>query len=155
MTAYHARDVGRVVSLQTKREHFEALEPVQAFRATALGLAGDRHAGREHGKRQILIAEEASLSDLDLKPGDLREQLTVDLPGLMSMAPGTRLRVGEAVLELTGVCEPCTHIGEHLGAKDPEALRQRLVGRRGMLARVVGDGAIRRDDQVQVEDGVG
>ena len=155
MTAYDARDVGRVVSLQTKREHFAALETVEAFRATSLGLEGDKHAGREEGKRQILLAEAGDLLHLDLKPGDLREQLTVDLPGLMSMAPGTRLRVGEAVLELTGVCEPCTHIGEHLGAKDPEALRRRLVGRRGMLARVVGDGAIRRDDQVQVADGVG
>jgi MOSC domain-containing protein YiiM len=49
------------------------------------------------------------------------------------------------------VCEPCTHIGEHVGAEDPEALRQTLVGRRGMLARVVGEGAIRRDDPVELD----
>jgi MOSC domain-containing protein YiiM len=143
--------MGRVVSLQTKRDHFAPLKPVVAFRATALGLEGDRHAGREEGKRQVLLAEAADLRDLGLEPGALREQVTLDLPGLMSLGEGTRLRVGEAVLELTGVCEPCTHIGEHLGAEDPEALRQTLVGRRGMLARVVGEGPIRRDDPVEVE----
>ena len=152
MTAYDARVVGRVVSLQTKREHVAPLEQVDSFHATALGLDGDRHAGREHGKRQVLLTEEADLRDLDLKPGDLREQLTVDLPGLMSMPPGTRLQVGEAVLQLTGGCEPCTHIGEHLGAEDPDEFRRRLVGRRGMLARVVGQGAIRRDDPVEAEE---
>lgn len=151
MSAYDARDVGRVVSLQTKREHDAPLAPVESFTASALGLEGDRHAGREEGKRQVLLAEAGDLRDLGLDPGDLREQVTLDLPGLMSLDEGTRLRVGEAVLELTGVCEPCTHIGEHIGAKDPEALRRRLVGRRGMLARVVGEGPIRREDPVEVE----
>jgi MOSC domain-containing protein YiiM len=155
VTAYDARDVGRVVSLQTKRKHVASLEPVEAFRATGLGLDGDRHAGRAEGKRQVLLVEAGDLRDLGLDPGALREQVTVDLPGLMSLAEGTRLRVGEAVLELTGVCEPCTHIGEHLGAEDPEALRRRLVGRRGMLARVVGEGAIRRHDPVRLEEGDG
>ena len=152
MTAYDARDVGRVVSLQTKREHFAALETVEAFRATSLGLEGDKHAGREEAKRQILLAEAGDLLHLDLKPGDLREQVTVDLPGLMSLAVGTRVRIGEALVELTGPCEPCTHIGEHLGAEDLEETRRRLVGRRGMLARVVGEGAIYRGDPVAVEE---
>ena len=153
MTAYDARDVGRVVSLQTKGEHFAPLEPVESFRASALGLEGDKHAGREAAKRQVLLTEVGDLRDLDLKPGELREQVTVDLPGLMSLAAGTRLRVGDAVLEVTGVCEPCTHIGEHIGAEDPEALRHRLVGRRGMLARVLADGDIRLGDPVRIDGG--
>lgn len=151
MTAYDAREMGRVVSLQTKREHDAPLEPVEAFQATSLGLDGDKHSGREEGKRQVLLAEAGDLRDLGLEPGALREQVTVDLPGLMALPEGTRLRVGGARLEVTGVCEPCTHIGEHVGAEDPEALRQTLVGRRGMLARVLGEGPIRRDDLVEVE----
>ena len=151
MTAYDARVVtmGRVVSLQRKREHWDALEPVEAVRATALGLEGDRHAGREDAKRQVLLVEMGHLSELGLSPGDLREQVTVDLPGLMELERGTTLRVGQAVLELTGVCEPCTHIGEHVGVKDREEFRQTLVGRRGMLARVVGEGEIRKDDPIE------
>jgi MOSC domain-containing protein YiiM len=151
VTAYDSGDVGRVVSLQMKREHFAPLEPMDAVRATAVGLEGDRHAGREHAKRQVLLVEAGDLRDLGLEPGALREQVTVDLPGLMALDAGTRLRVGEAVLELTGVCEPCTHVGEHLRVDDPEAFRQTLVGRRGMLARVLAEGAIRRDDPVEVQ----
>lgn len=145
--------MGRVVSLQVKRRHWEPLEPVDAVRATRLGLEGDHHAGRDGGKRQVLMVEAGDLQGLGLSPGDLREQVTVDLPGLMVLAEGTRLRVGEAILELTGVCEPCTHIGEHVGVEDHEGFRQTLEGRRGMLARVVREGAIRLEDPVEEEGG--
>lgn len=154
MTAYHPGDVatGRVASLQLKRQHWSPLEPIDAVEVTAVGLDGDRHAGRADGKRQVLLVESGDLGELGLRPGDLREQITVDLPGLMALAAGTRLRVGEAVLELTGTCEPCTHIGEHAGVDDPEAFRQRLVGRRGMLARVSEPGSIRVGDPVGTEE---
>jgi MOSC domain-containing protein YiiM len=96
------------------------------------------------------------VQDLGIRPGDLREQITVDLPGLMRLAPGTRLRVGPAVLEITKECVGCTHIGEHVGVQDVEAFRLSLEGRRGMLASVreVEDGQpIRVGDHVEVLDG--
>jgi MOSC domain-containing protein YiiM len=142
---------GTVVSLQLKRGHWSALDRVDAVDATAIGLDGDRHAGRQDGKRQVLLTDAGDLRDMGLRPGDLREQVTLELPGLMSLGPGTLLRVGRAVLELTGACEPCTHIGEHVGVEDREAFRQRLVGRRGMLARVSEPGPIRVGDPVERE----
>jgi MOSC domain-containing protein YiiM len=153
VTAYHpgVMSSGRVVSLQVKREHWEPLVAVDAVTLTEEGIDGDRHAGRADGKRQILLTDAADLRELELKPGDLREQVTIDLPGLMSLRAGTRLRIGDAVLELTGECRPCTHIGEHLGAEDPEELRARLEGRRGMLARVAGSGSVRVGDSVGTE----
>jgi MOSC domain-containing protein YiiM len=142
---------GTVVSLQLKRDHWAALEAVDSVEATPVGLDGDRHSGRENGKRQILLMAATDLEELGLRPGDLREQVTVDLPGLMSLAAGTRLKVGPAILEITGECTGCTHIGEHVGVDDPEAFRQRLVGRRGMLARVAEPGTIRVGDAVGAE----
>jgi MOSC domain-containing protein YiiM len=70
----------------------------------------------------------------------------------MKLAPGTRLRIGPALLEITKECIGCTHIGEHIGVDDVEAFRQSLEGRRGMLARVVeADGdPIRVGDEVEV-----
>jgi MOSC domain-containing protein YiiM len=143
--------MGRVVSLQLKRTHWGALEPVEAVEATQVGLEGDRHAGRRGGKRQVLLAESGDLREVGVEPGELREQVTVDLPGLMSLGEGTRLRIGDALLELTGPCEPCTHIGEHVGVEDRDAFRRSLLGRRGMLARVVGEGAIRLGDPVEID----
>jgi MOSC domain-containing protein YiiM len=151
VTAYHpgVMSSGHVVSLQLKREHWESLVPVDQISLSEEGIDGDRHAGRAEGKRQILLTDAGDLRDLELKPGDLREQVTVELPGLMALPEGTRLRLGTAVLELTGECRPCTHIGEHLGAEDLEELRQQLEGRRGVLARVAEPGSVRLGDPVE------
>jgi len=122
------------------------------------GLEGDVHGkGRLHASRQVLIAERRSLEAFDLPHGALKEQLTVDLPGLDELPGGTRLRVGEALLELTGPCEPCQGIARSNHAADPYAFRDALRGRRGMLAKVVavtGVGRIRRGDQVTIESPV-
>jgi MOSC domain-containing protein YiiM len=135
--------------LHLLRQHERSPEPVPDVRAGLLGLEGDVHAGRKDGKRQILLMDVNDVRDLGLRPGDLREQVTVDLAGLMLRPAGTRLRLGEAEVELTGPCEPCTHIGEHVGVDDVEAFRQSLQGRRGMLARVQTPGIIRVGDLVE------
>jgi MOSC domain-containing protein YiiM len=146
---------GVVLSVQLLGRHGERPRPVAAARALPdRGLEGDLHGqGRAGGRRQILLIDRASLEALGLRPGDLREQITVDFPPLEALAPGTRLQVGEAVLELTGPCEPCTHIGALNGVADREAFRDALRGRRGQLARVVrtdGSGVIRVGDRVAV-----
>lgn len=139
---------GRVAGVHLTRVRHDPPEPVESAMATPDGIEGDVHAGGSP-KRQVLLVDRGDAGAVGLRPGDLREQLTVDLPGLMGLAPGTRLRIGEAMLEVTGVCEPCTHIGADLGAADPEDLRDRLRGRRGMLARVVEPGLVRVGDPVE------
>jgi MOSC domain-containing protein YiiM len=143
---------GAVVALHLLENHEGSPRSVEEVRATPLGLEGDVHGGREGGKRQVLVMDAGDLRDLGLRPGDLREQVTVELQDLMRRPSGTRLRVGAALLELTGPCEPCTHIGEHVGVEDVEAFRRTLRGRRGMLARVSEPGAIRVGDPVAVVD---
>lgn len=143
---------GTVVALHLCEEHHRPPSPRDEIRAVVgYGLEGDVHAGRDG--REVLLAHVGDLGDVGLRPGDLREQVTVDLPGLMTLTPGSRLTVGDAVLEVSKACAPCTHIGEELGKEDIEAFRSALVGRRGMLAMVVevtGEGAIRRGDPVTV-----
>jgi MOSC domain-containing protein YiiM len=127
---------GSVVSLQIVPGNHAPPRFLDQVRAIAgEGIEGDWHRG--HQRRSVLLAHAGDLDDVGLRPGDLREQITVDLPGLMKLAPGTRLRVGPAVLEVTKECAPCTHIGEHVGVEDVEAFRGSLEGRRGMLASVV------------------
>ena len=140
---------GTVVALHVNPGRHRAMEPREAVMATERGVEGDVHAGRR-GKRQVLLVDAGDLHAVGLAPGDLREQVTVDLPGLMGLRPAARLTLGEAEVEITGVCEPCTHIGDHVGVEDPEAFRRRLIGRRGMLARVVREGRIAVGDRVAV-----
>ncbi len=144
---------GQVLSIQLLREQRTPPQPVAEARAiVGRGLEGDVHGKkRADDNRQVLILDAATLRDLRLRPGDLREQLTVEFPDLERLPAGTRLRIGRATLELAGPCEPCTHIGGILGFDDPVAFQRDLVGRRGRLARVVdlvGDGLIRVGDPV-------
>ncbi len=129
--------------------------PISAAEARALvdqGLEGDCHGKqRSEPSRQVLLADRRTLETLGFAHGALREQLTVDFPGLDSLPRGTRLQVGEAVLEVTETCEPCEVIGALNGVADPIALRESLRGCRGIMANVVatsGDGRIRPGDAV-------
>jgi MOSC domain-containing protein YiiM len=150
------KDAGRVVSLQVvpvNHATAEFRDAVVAFEGK--GIEGDWHFHR--GDRAVLLMDQGDLRDLGLRSGDLREQITLDLEGLMFLPPGTMLRIGDVTLELSKVCAPCTHIGEHVGVDDVEEFRDRLQGRRGMLARVAsveGRGRIRVGDRVEVRRSV-
>ncbi len=146
---------GKVISLHLQVEHRDRPVPVKQVQALVdLGLEGDVHGKKKAGeRRQVLIVDRTTLQTLELQPGDLREQITVDFPPLETLPVGTLLRIGHATCELIGPCEPCTHIGKTIGVSDPVAFQQRLAGRRGQLAKVVavdGDGLIRVGDGVVV-----
>lgn len=147
---------GAVLSIHLLRVHKQPPVDVEEVRAlVGHGLEGDVHAKNRPGtSRQVLITDRRSLEAFGFQHGALKEQLTVDFPGLDDLPRGTRLRIGEATLELTGPCEPCEVIGKYNAATDPYALRDELRGRRGMMSKVVataGAGRIRCGDAVVVE----
>jgi len=146
---------GTVASLQLLEAHGRPPRSVpEALAVPGKGLEGDLHGKtREDGKRQVLLMDTDSLEAMGLSPGDLRDQVTLVFPRLQQLPAGTRLLVGEATLELTGPCEPCTHIGELLRKDDRESFRLLLEGRRGVMARVLavtGSGRIRVGDRAEV-----
>ncbi len=146
-----------VLSVQLHKTSNHPLLPVP--RAQALldhGLEGDSHSRRGPGRRrQVLLVDASTLERFGLRPGDLREQITVaGLPDISLLSPGTRLRIGEATFEAAGDCEPCLHIGDLLSVDEPELFRQALDKRRGLLCRVVdvrGQGWVTVGDVVELE----
>lgn len=136
---------GTVVAVQLCPGHRLPMAARAEVRAVAgLGLEGDFHA--RGGRRQVLLIDLEILEALGLKPGQVKENLTVRGVGLQSLPAGTHLQVGsEAVLELTGPCTPCGRMDEIR-----PGLQAELAGRRGVLARVVRGGAIRVGDPVRV-----
>jgi MOSC domain-containing protein YiiM len=118
------------------------LEEVQA--EADRGFVGCIH-GRPAGRRQVLLMDVETLGRLDLRPGIVKENITTRGLAFGELQQGQRLRVGEALLEVTVPCEPCHRMDEIR-----QGLRQDLRGRRGMLCRVVEAGRIRRGDMIEV-----
>jgi MOSC domain-containing protein YiiM len=123
------------------------MEPVtSAALITGVGIDGDKHA-QAASLRQVLIVDKEALDAVGVDPGTIKENVTVEGLDVMSLPAGTLLRIGaEAVLEITKICEPCFRMDEiRMGLKDE------LVGRRGMTARVARGGTVRVGDPITVE----
>jgi MOSC domain-containing protein YiiM len=143
--------MARVVSLQLHEGHGKPMRPVpQADARVGGGLEGDSHAHR--AKRAVTIVDRSTHDAVGVKPGDLREQITVKgLPSLGSLGEGTMLRIGAITLRVNGSCDPCTHIGEMNGIADPDEFQSMLEGRRGLVCNVAtADGPVRVGDEVSV-----
>ncbi len=122
------------------------LEVEEALVLESRGLEGCAH-GRPGSRRQVLLMDIETLDWLGLAPGMVKENITtrgLDLRGLRS---GQRLRVGQAVLEVTLPCEPCRRMEEIRAG-----LERELRGRRGMLCRVVEAGRVRPGDRIELLD---
>ncbi|SEU33212.1 MOSC domain-containing protein [Stigmatella erecta] len=113
------------------------------------GFAGDRHAKKKpHGKRQLLLLDEASLQTLRLTPGELKENVVIAGLPLDSLPAGQRLALGaHVVVELTEPCVPCSKL---------ELIRPGLLkeswGQRGQLAKVLHGGTVREGERVRLLD---
>ena len=85
-----------------------------------------------------------TLGALGVAPGIVRENITTEGIDVNGLAAGQRLRIGEALLEVTAPCTPCEQM-----ERIRSGLRREIRGRRGMLCRVVQGGIIRRGDPVE------
>ena len=112
-----------------------------------LGIEGDAHAayGGARTARQVLLMDSETLDEMGLKPSQVRENVTTTGLAPGSVAAGQRLVLGdEVVLEVTGDCAPCGRMDEIRAG-----LRERLEGRRGLLATVIEGGTMTVGDTIR------
>ena len=141
------KPAGTIVSIQVcpaPRAPMQAQETARAIRDW--GLEGDRHA-QSGGTRQVLLMDEETLSTFGLAAGIVKENITTRGIDLKTLAPGTRLVIGSALLELTKSCTPCSRMDEIR-----PGLREALEGQRGMLARIVEGGILRVGDPIEIAE---
>ncbi|QFG68362.1 MOSC domain-containing protein [Ornithinimicrobium pratense] len=120
-----------VVAVSRDRLHRFSKVPVEQIQLVAgLGIVGDAHAGTlvQHRSRvrrdpnqpnlrqvHLIHAElfvQAREMGYELSPGDLGENITTSGVDLLALPTGTLLRIGDAVLRLTGLRNPCAQINE-------------------------------------------
>ncbi len=142
---------GAVLEVRIKRKKGEGTVPATCLSLVeGHGIEGDLHYDPEGAsKRQVLLLDHRTLEAEGYKPGVLREQILVDFEPLESLEPGARLRVGSAILEITTDCTPCATMAGYVG-EDAQTFVQRMMHRRGMLAKVIQSGTVTAGDSVEL-----
>ena len=111
-------------------------------------IAGKGFEGCAHGnppKREVLFVSREHLDSVGVEPGAVRENMTVEGDDVEQWPIGQQVRVGEALFEITMVCDPCRRMDELR-----PGLRAELQNKRGMLARVVESGEVAVGDPVEL-----
>lgn len=145
---------GRVQWIGLRPARDVAMREVEAVEAiTGKGLLGDLYASAS-GKRGVTLIQAehlpaiAALSGFDeVVPAILRRNIVVAGLPLLALK-GMRFRIGEALLEGTGPCDPCSRMETALGEGGYNAMR----GHGGITARVLDGGWIRLGDSVSKEE---
>jgi MOSC domain-containing protein YiiM len=137
---------GLFVSPARKSGRSEPRERVLAIES--LGFEGCAHANPPH--REVLFASKEHLDSVGVEPGAIRENVTVEGTDVQTWAVGQRVKVGDALFEITMVCDPCHRMDELR-----TGLRALLEDKRGMLAHVVEGGEIAVGDVIELIDGRG
>lgn len=148
----HLPRPGRVEWIGLRPQRDVPMESVEEALAQAgIGLVGDRYAGGS-GKRGVTLIQAehlpaiAALSGRDvLEPALLRRNVVVSGLPLVALK-GRRFRLGEALLEGTEDCDPCSRMEDALGPGGYNAMR----GHGGLCARILEGGRIRRGDALIV-----
>ena len=116
------------------------------------GMEGDHYSGRS-GKRQVTLIQAehlpviASVLDMEeIKPEQLRRNIVVQGINLLALKNKT-FQLGEATLEFTGHCHPCSRMETILGHGGYNAMR----GHGGITARVLEPGEVSIGSECKVK----
>ncbi|MFO7188108.1 MAG: MOSC domain-containing protein [Pseudomonadota bacterium] len=140
---------GRVEWIGVRPERLALPVTVESVEAGLSGLVGD-HYGKANGRRAVTLIQAEHLPVIAaltghavIDPAWLRRNLVVGGINLIALK-GRRFRVGGAVLEGTGLCDPCSRMEAALGRGGLNAMR----GHGGLTAAVIEPGLIRVGDAV-------
>ncbi|KII32785.1 molybdenum cofactor sulfurase [Pseudomonas fluorescens] len=139
---------GRVRWIGVRPERHAPMIELDAVEARLeAGLTGDRARPGVRNARQVTLIQWEHLAVISSLMGrPLRRNLVISGINLFSLK-GRRFRIGQAIFETTGWCQPCARLQNNLGPGTFQAVR----GHGGITARVLQSGIIRLDDTVSVE----
>jgi MOSC domain-containing protein YiiM len=113
------------------------------------GLDGD-HYSKQNGDRQVTLIQHEHLDAVaslqgqtSIDPALARRNIVIKGMNLLALT-GKKFKVGEALLEYSGECHPCSRMGENLGMGGYNAMR----GHGGITARVLESGMVSIGDSV-------
>ena len=141
---------GKVVGVYVGAKKGEGKRAVESAELIAgSGVRDDSHAGL-HPDRQISLFESEVMRELEtegiaLSAESLSTNLITEGINLSALGVGSRLQIGEAIIELAEVRKPCGSL-----TKLDRRLPKRLYQRCGMLSRILKGGTVHPGDAVKV-----
>ena len=137
--------MARILAVCSSEHKGERKKPVESVELRKNhGIIGDAHAGDWH--RQVSLLAQESIDKmralgLDVNAGDFAENITTEGIDLVSLPVGSRLEVGETVLEVTQIGKEChTRCAIYAQAGDC------VMPKEGIFASVVKGGMIKAGD---------
>jgi MOSC domain-containing protein YiiM len=149
----HFAQSGTVCWIGIRPKTRQPMEVLENTFANIGGLTGDRtFKPNATGKRQVTIIQEEHLEAVAsflgkerIDPALIRRNIVVKGINLNALK-GKQFRIGEAILEMTGFCFPCSRMEENLGMGGYNAMR----GHGGITCRVIQEGKINLGDSLSV-----
>lgn len=142
--------MAHIVSINVSAEKGTPKTPVSGARLIpGHGIEGDAHAGPWH--RQISLLAQESIDAMTrrgvtgLKPGVFAENITTEGLILYTLPPGTRLLLGECLVEVTQIGKEC-----HSFCEIYRKAGLCLMPREGIFVKVISGGNIQAGDPVKV-----
>jgi len=140
--------MAHVLAVCISEKKGERKKPVEAVELReGHGIVGDAHAGDWH--RQVSLLAQESIDKmralgLDVNAGDFAENITTVGINLLSLPIGSRLQIGEALLEVTQIGKEChTRCAIFYQAGDC------VMPKEGIFVKVIVGGAVRPGDAIR------
>lgn len=141
---------GKILAISIRPERLKPVQLIDSVNAIKLrGLEGDRSKG---GTRQVTLIQKEHLDAIASFLGRefidftlTRRNLLVQEINLLSLK-GKQFQIGEAILEYSGECHPCSRMEEALGKGGYNAMR----GHGGITAKVIRSGNFKNGDLLSV-----
>lgn len=155
----HSPRMPRVLSINVNPAGGVPKCPVDGVRLLVDGVEGDKQRNlKYHGgpDRAVCLYAIERIQSLQaeghpIQPGDVGENLTLEGIDWDTLIPGTRLSIGDAVIEITSYTVPCNTIaGAFCDGKSKRISQALHPGWSRVYARVVTEGFVRTGDAVVV-----
>ena len=143
--------MAKVVAVCISERKGEKKHPVDAIELRRHhGIVGDAHAGDWHRQVSLLAQESVDTMrspELTLSAGDFAENILTEGITLKTLPVGTRLRVGDALLEITQIGKQC-----HADCAIKQKTGKCVMPTEGVFAIVIEEAAVRAGDAIEVEE---
>lgn len=142
--------MGQVMAVNISLKRGEKKHDVgEAYLQQDLGIAEDAHRGTWH--RQVSILSLSSVDKMrkpgvELDYGDFAENLTVSGIDVYTLPVGSRVRLGEAVAEVTQIGKEC----HNAGCAIMKQVGHCVMPIEGIFVKILESGWVRRGDPMEV-----